>query len=186
MIELAEAQNPKMHVIRFEQDAAKNNLDATISELFPQISAFASYNKQIDPQPGIIDQSDTKTIGLRATLELYQGGATRSRIREARHVVKRYDYDIESTRRAIKQNVTSNWRSYKAAQKQTQLRQGEINSALNVLKGLREEAKAGQLALIDILDADEDLIRAQISMVEAQYNETIAQYNLAKELGLLN
>lgn len=186
MIAIAEDQNPEMHIMRFEQEAAKNNLKATISELFPQIAAFASYNKQIDPQPGILDDSSTKTIGVRATLALYQGGATRSRIREARHAVKRYDYDLESTKRSIKQNVTSNWRLYRAAKKQSELRQGEINSAQNVLKGLREEAKAGQRALVDILDADEDLIQAQISMVEAQHNETIAKYNLAKELGMLN
>jgi outer membrane protein TolC len=68
--QMAQTQNPQIWIAKFEHKAAQYNEKASFADLLPQLSAFASYNKQYDPQPGIIPQSTTQIIGLRASLSL--------------------------------------------------------------------------------------------------------------------
>lgn len=184
MMLMAEEQNPELRIALYEQDAAEHHTDATLRELFPQIAAFASYNKQYDPQPGIVDESETKTIGLRATLALYQGGATRSRIREARHTAKRRTYEIDEVRQKIRREIMSNWRACLAAHAEIESRKAEIDAAKQALDGVREEERLGQRTLLDILDAEQDVLNARITLAKARRDETVTRYALAASLGM--
>ena len=67
-----------------------------------------------------------------------------------------------------------------------QNRAKEIDSAQLALEGIREEVRAGQRDIIDILDADEILINAKINLARAKRDEMASRYTLAKSLGLLN
>ena len=185
MVFMAENQNPEIWIAKYQHAAAKDNVDAIMRELFPQISGFASYNKQYDPQPGIISSSETQTIGLRATLALYQGGATRSRIRESKRAAKRQEYTIEEIQRRVRRDITSNWNNYAASRAETYSRMAEIEAAEMALEGVREESRLGQRTTLDILDADKDVIDARVSLAQAIRNEVVAGYTLAARLGML-
>ena len=186
LVSIAEEQNPEVIMAVFEHKASEHNADAVFRELFPRISAFASMNKQYDPQPGIVSDSETETIGVRATLALFQGGATRSRVREAEIAQKRREYEIEETKRRIRQDVLSNWRSYVSAQVQADNRADEIESAEFALEGVKIEAAEGQRSVLDILDADQELIDARAALINASHRELMAQYALASALGWLD
>lgn len=186
MIELAYAYNPEIVFATFEQQAAEHNTAAIFRELLPQVSGFASWNKQYDPQPGIVDESQTDTVGLRMTINLFQGGATRSRIREARKAAMRQQFEIQDLKNTIRRDVVRDFKSFEAAELEIAARNREIELAKAALKGVREEAKAGQRAFIDVLDADEDLIDARVAYAQAIYRFKSTQYTLAATLGILN
>jgi len=154
-------------------------------ELLPQVSAFASFNRQYDPQPGIVDRTGGETIGVRATIALYQGGATRSRERKARYASKRREFEIEETKRSVRREVIENWASYRSALQQTENRKQEIEAAEAALKGVRMELDVGQRTLLDLLDADEEVIEAKVGLSFARRNEIVALFSLANSLGLL-
>ncbi len=185
MIRIAQEQNPEILMAHYEKEAADHGADATFRELLPQISAFASYNKQYDPQPGIVESSETETIGLRARISFYSGGATRSRIREAKRNAKRHDYEIQEMRRQVRQEVISNWRSYETAKQRTENTKQEIDAAEKALTGVREEARLGQRTVLDILDADKEVIDAKTSLANARRDEIITKFALANSLGML-
>lgn len=185
MSEIAYQHNPEILIAHFEQLAAEHEIDVNIRELFPQISAFASANRQYDPQPGIIEDAETETIGIRATLALYQGGATRSRIREARKSAERRKYEAIETQKSIRQSITENWRSFLASEIERQTREEETKAAKSALHGVREESRLGQRTTLDVLDANEELIDAQVNLARAYRNEIVAKYALATSLGFL-
>ena len=186
MITLAEAHNPDMQIAKYQHQAAEHDIDARLRELFPQLSAFASHNKQYDPQPGIVADSETQMVGLRASIALYQGGATRSRIREARSEAQKRSVAISEVRRRIRQEVTRNWKSYLVAKGEIRARYLETQAAKMALDGVREEAMIGQRMVLDILDADEDLIEAQASLARSSRDDLAAYYALLASLGLLD
>ncbi len=66
------------------------------------------------------------------------------------------------------------------------IRQEELNAADLALKGVREEFSMGQRTLVDILDADEEIIDAKIALANAKYNEKAAQFSVAYHMGLLH
>lgn len=185
MIAMAETANPDIWIAKYKHQASEHDIDAVLRELFPQISAFASYNKQYDPQPGIVADSETQTIGLRATLALYEGGSTRSRIREARRASYRQKYEVERVRQEIRQEITSSWRSYLSAQAEKKSRKAEIKAAEMALEGVREEMHLAQRTVLDILDADQEVIDAKVAMARAERNEIVAKHSLAANLNML-
>jgi hypothetical protein len=88
-------------------------------------------------------------------------------------------------RQRIRQEVTTNWRNYIAAQSETASRKIQIEAAQQAMAGVREEARIGQRTVLDVLDADQELIDAKAAMVRAQRDETVALYALASSLGML-
>lgn len=185
MLNMAEMQNPEILIAQFEQSAAEHSADARFRELLPQVSAFASINRQYDPQPGIVDQSKTETIGLRASILFYEGGAARSRVQEARRAAKRQKFEIHEVRQRIRQEVMSNWRAYELAKAQTQNCKEEIKASEAALEGVWIEAREGQRTMLDILDADQEMVDAKVGLARAKRNEVVAHYALSNSLGLL-
>ncbi len=186
MLDTAEQQNPSLWIARYEENAAGHNAVSAFRDLLPRISAFASYNKQYDPQPGIIPDSQAQTIGVRAVIPLYQAGLKRSQMRAAKYSAQRLIYESEVTARRIRQDVIRNYRSYLSAQEELRVRQDEITSSENALIGVREEERLGQRTILDVLDADRELITAKVSLATARYNQAFANVALAANLGLLN
>lgn len=185
MVKIAETYNPQIQQAVYQHQAAEHDITINQRDLYPQVSAYASHNKQYDPQPGIVDEYENKTIGLRASLALYQGGATRSRIRSAQGQAHKKMAQINETKRRIRQNTIRNIKTYLAAKAGTNARNAEVEAAEMALYGVREESRLGQRTVLDILDADRELLDAQISRSKAEHDEIIAQFALAKALGIL-
>lgn len=185
MILRAQEHHPELILARYQYEAAEHDIDAIFSEMLPQISAFASYNKQFAPQPGIVDQNETQTVGLRASIAFYEGGLTRSRVREARHSTLQQKYLIHDIERRIRQDVQSSWNDFRSSQAQINSRSLEVASSREALKGVQEEARVGQRAVLDVLDADLDTINAELALIRARRNHIIAQFSLAADLGML-
>lgn len=122
---------------------------------------------------------------MRATLALYQGGATRSRIRESKKTSKQRWYQIQEVKNRIRQETTSNWRTLEAAKIITISREKEIEAAKLALEGVKTEAQLGQRTMLDVLDADDELIDAQIGLVRARRDEAVSKFSLAANLGML-
>lgn len=185
MIAAAENDNPAIISSKNEHAAAENLVDSRFDELLPQISAFASYNKEFDPQPGIIDQSETQTIGIRAKLMLYQGGYIRSLVREAKNTATQRYMEIGETRDAVSQDITSNWKSLESARAEIVARNEEINATQQALEGVREEEHMGERTVLDILDAEQEVLDAQAALTRAQRDQIVSSFALAAALGLL-
>lgn len=184
LVDMAQDMNAELQSYIYKQKASEHNADALFRELLPQVSAFASVDKQYDPQPGIIPDSQVETIGIKASIDLFRGGATRSRVRQAKADAKRQAYAIDDIKRRIKEEVLSSWRSYNAAKQQREAVKAEITATRNALQGVREEARLGQRTIQDILDADEDVIEAEVKLARAQHEEIVSKYALARNVGI--
>ena len=185
MIKTAYQNNSDIIIAEYQLKAAEHQTDVTLGELYPQLFAFANYNKQYDPQPGIVDNFSSGTIGLRANINLYQGGNTRARIQESKHVGKELEHRIASLKQDIEQIVIANKLAYDAALQTVQNHRRLIASVGRALDGIRTEAQLGQRAFIDVLDANEDMIEAKISFSTIKHRAHIARFQLWHSLGLL-
>ncbi len=178
--------HPEILNAQHEYLSAKYGLKAIRQELMPQLSAYASLNRQWDPQPGIVDKSASEVIGLRATLALYEGGATRSRIRQATHTHKRLEYIVQDVENNLRTDIARYSEDMNAAQERMNNSREEIDAAHLVLEGMRAESIMGQRSLKNVLDAEQDTIDAQLSLINAEGDARLAHYELAQAYGALN
>lgn len=184
--EKALEDNPEINAAIFRQNAALDNIDSNIRSLFPTLFAFASYNKAYDPQPGIIEDSEAHTVGLRLTVPLYESGATRSRIRQSKYLAAQRQNDINVIKRGVKNDFILAWRRYLTASVEESLRSRQIQTAENVRKGVSESAKMGERTILDVLDTERDLINIRAAMITAKYERLLAHTDILRTMGHLS
>lgn len=186
MIETSLTNNLDFTIAEHQKQAAHYEAQRSYRERLPQVAAYASYNKQYDPQPGIIDDSQNKTIGIQATWTLYEGGASRSRTRQAKLAEKRNEYLIEKLQRDMKEIVIKEAQNYYTSIAEKQIKAVEVEASNQTLIGIKEEMRMGQKSLLEVLDTTQDYIDAKAEMIQAEHTEIMAKFSLAYTLGLLN
>jgi outer membrane protein len=131
------------------------------------------------------DRSDGATMGVRLSMPLYEGGAVRARVREAKYTANENYMRILEARRAAREEAVRAWENRLAAQAELVSRQSQVRAAEIARRGVRQEADLGQRTILDALDADLEVRDAQIALIAAKRNEIVADYALASSLGLL-
>lgn len=177
--------NPGVIASQYLHKASESDIDTIFGELLPRLSLLGNLDKQYDPQPGIVDNSFSRTIGLSATIPLYEAGNTRARVREAKHTANRRYIETMQAGRDIEQQVVDSWQTLQSARADIAARKVQIEAAGEAREGVHQETLAGTRTILDELDADQEYLDAQTGLVAAKRDEIVAQFALARTLGLL-
>lgn len=183
-IELAETNNREIIQARFYKRAANSQVSSLKGELLPQISAIGRLDKSYD-QSDFIEEQRQAAIGLSASIPLYMGGATRSRIREAKKVEMQRAEQINMAKDSVKQQVISNWEIWESARAETLARISQVDAAAIAQEGVHYEAEYGERTTLDVLNANQELLNAQVELLKTKRDEIVARFALAQTLGLL-
>lgn len=181
-VALAEAKNPGIQVARYEYRASDDDTDAVFGELMPEVSAFGSLTRDWG---GRSTEGTASAVGVRASVPLYEAGSVRSRLRQARHTADQKNMTLVAARRLAHEDIVSGWENLQAARAEIESRRAQVDSAALARDGVHQEADVGARTILDALDADQELLNAQVALVTAQRNEIVAQFTLAAALGLL-
>jgi outer membrane protein TolC len=107
-------------------------------------------------------------------------------VREAKHSAnQRYEQVTEAEREA-NETVESAWETLAAATAEQKARVTQVVASEVARFGVKKEADYGARTVLDVLDADQELLEAKIALVIAQINERSARYSLATALGIFN
>jgi TolC family type I secretion outer membrane protein len=185
MVARAEGNNFELRAAKDQREAALDNIDIARGDLWPQVAAFASYNNQYDPQPGLFDETGTQSVGVRARIAIYEAGLTRSRVRGAKNTATQRKHEIIQTRRMVREDIVRNWQTLTAARAEITARNAEAGAARAARDGVREEARLGERTVLDVLDADQEVLDAEAAVVRARRNAYVASFSLAASLGML-
>ncbi len=182
---LTEEQNPEIIAAEYIYNAALDNVEDIFGELLPQIGLEAGWSRTDDPRPGTLDRSSAGTIGLKVTVPLYESGATRSRIRQAKYAAMENRYNIREQKRRARENVIRAWENLAAARAEIESRKAQVRAAEVARKGVQEETEVGARTVLDALDADQELLDARTALVIARANEIVSAHALARAIGVL-
>ena len=181
---IARSNNRDILQAKFINAAAEDSVDSVFGEILPQISAIGNLTKSYDPSD-FIDEQKQASIGLNASVPLYQAGATISRVREAKkRANQRYLQIIEAQSR-VRQEALSNWEALETAKAEITARQSQVEASLIANQGVHYEEEFGERTTLDALDANQELLDAQVSLITARRNQVVARFALARSLGLL-
>jgi outer membrane protein len=117
---------------------------------------------------------------------LYQGGAEYSLIRQSKENLAQQRLNLETTRDQSRATAVQWWGNLVATKAQVQSAQAQVSASEIALNGVREEAKAGQRTTLDVLNAQQALVNARITLVTAQHDRVVASYNVLAAIGRLS
>lgn len=154
-------------------------------ELLPQVQLEASYSRSEDASRSI-EQSNSAQVTGRVTVPFYQGGEVHARVRQAKHTHISRMQEIEQARSETQANVTAAWSRLMAARAQMRSDEVQVEAGRTALDGVREEEKVGQRTLLDLLDAEQEYLDAQVAFASTRRDMVVAGYALLSAMGRLS
>lgn len=178
--------NPDIRRIKLVKEASQNTIRSIKGEFLPQINLGLSSSKSYDPAPGFLEEEDSQTVQVTASIPLYTGGATRSRLRQAHYNDKANEYDIEDIEDHVREQVIASWSNYKTSGYSLTARKKQVEATSIAAEGVKKEHKYGVRTIIDLLDSDQEHLDAQVNLIRAERDLMIAGFDLARQIGALS
>ncbi|HCS23573.1 MAG TPA: TolC family outer membrane protein [Alphaproteobacteria bacterium] len=182
---LAEEQNPDIHFADFSHEAANADTRAATGELLPQVDLTGSLGRTYDPAQRVDEHVNTTSVGVIASIPLYTGGAVDARVRRSKQIESQRRMERMRAGRTVRQSVIDAWTELSAAEAEMQARKAQIDAAKLALDGVRIETDYGSRTTLDLLDAEQEYLDAQVAHVIAERNRIVALYRVLSTVGEL-
>ena len=183
-LDRATEDNPSVAAAEFDERAAIDNIDEVRGELLPTISLNGSASRSFETASED-SRIDDIAATLNLTVPLYQSGAVYSRLREARQLAAQARRTLEQARRDTIESATRAWNDLETARAQIQSFTTEVEANQVALEGVEREAAVGARTVLDILDAEQELLDAQVNLVRAERDAVVAAFELKTALGAM-
>jgi outer membrane protein len=188
--------SPAIEAAAAETKAAGYDVGAARSQRLPTVSAIAgpNYNNYLGtanrlngvPKDtvGLRQVHTADTFGLQMTLPLYQGGLAGARVRQAQaqqNVAVEQGVDTE---RQVIATTRAAFASYEAAAAAITANQQAVKANELALEGVRAENRVGTRTVLDVLNAEQELLNSQVQLVSAQHDNYVAGFALLNAMGM--
>jgi outer membrane protein TolC len=130
-------------------------------------------------------ETDTYQVLAQVNIPIYQQGFVSSQVREDKQIANQRRIEIDEARRAAEQNGITTWEDLQTARAQIVSFEAAVVSTTIALEGVRQENAVGARTILDILDAEQEVLDAQVSLVGAQRDEAVASYAVFSSMGRL-
>ncbi|MEE8122945.1 MAG: TolC family outer membrane protein [Alphaproteobacteria bacterium] len=183
-LSLAGAQNPDVVTADFNEKAARDNIKEVGGELLPELNLRATVTASKDTRSPDSKRDSAEVMAV-LTVPLYQAGSVYSRLREAKEVAGQRRLELDEARRNAREAATRAWESLQTERARVRSFEAEVRANEIALEGVQQEALVGSRTVLDVLDAEQELLDAQVNLVRSQRDETVAGFALKSAIGQL-
>jgi outer membrane protein len=178
-------ESPTVVAALYREEAARYTVERIWGELLPEVRVDASYSRRYDVS-ATTDENEATTVTGRVNVPIYAGGEVHARVRQAKHTHVSRLQEIEQARTETQATVIAAWSRLAAARAQLVSDQTKVSANRTALAGVREEQRVGQRTLIEVLNAEQELLDAEVSLVTTKREIVVASYNLLSAVGRLS
>lgn len=182
--------NPDLIAAKERAEAAGYDTEVAGSGRLPTIGLFANgdysdfYGTLGGPVAAQFAQSETTAnAGVRLTIPLFQGGLIAARQRQAGARETAALEQVIAAERDVIQQTRSAYSNWQAANAVIESSIGAVDAAEVSLEGVRAENSIGNRTIIDVLNAEQELLLARANLVTARRNAYVAGFTLLAAMG---
>jgi outer membrane protein len=188
LVASARGWHPSVTTAMANVDAANMQVKIAESSLYPTLNLVGSAQKNFGVANQLTGQLESLVGSASAQINvpLFQGGAEYATIRQAKEQLGQRRIDLDTARDQTQQTAVQTWGQLEAAKAQIQATQAQVTAAEIALNGVREEARVGQRTTLDVLNAQQELVNARVSLVTAQRDRVVASYSVLAAAGRLS
>jgi len=198
-VQVAIDNNPVLLAAQKNRDASKYDIDVARANRLPRLNVnvggnYYNYLGSLGSGTGVaVGQSGTAaTAGLGLTVPLYQGGLPAAQIRQAQERRAQASEQVTETERGVIAQARSAYAVWKSSLEVIASSETAVSANRLSLEGVRAENSVGNRTILDILNAEQELLNSQVTLVTARRDAYVAGFALlaamgeaeAKDLGL--
>lgn len=198
-VDVAVANNPQLEAAKQSSRAADYDIGAARAQRLPRLQAFGS-GDYVDYRGTLGGASTTQfkqrdktaTVGLQGSLSLFQGGELGARVRQAQARKSQALEQTTAVERQIIAEARTAFSRYQASLGVIQSSETAVSANELALEGVRAEQSVGTRNVLDVLNAEQELLNSRVTLTSARHDAYVAGFALiaamgraqAKDLGL--
>jgi outer membrane protein TolC len=176
----AEADRPELRAIRERERAAEFGLRAARANYFPVLTGAGGYGYAAEDLP--LEQN-YYNISVLLQFPLFSGFLTREEVKESQASLDSTRYAATDLRRLVRLEVERAALSVREASERFEARRKEQEASGENLRLARERYKVGAGDIIEMIDAQVQMTRAETAVIEALYDSSISAATLLRAVG---
>jgi adhesin transport system outer membrane protein len=146
------------------------------------LESGASWNANLDAVRG---RNSDAFIMLRMKYDLFNGGADKASERIVKLQTQDMRYELDDLRRELKREASQAWLSYQSNSIRVNFLQDYVESAQTTKTAYAQQFNIGQRSLIDLLDAENELLKAKGQLHESKQELVLSKYQIMHLQGQL-
>ena len=182
---IARREHPAILATQHIVDQASFNVKSAESDLFPRLTIEGTTNKRYDTSTHG-DRLNSSSITAKLVVPIYQAGRVSAQVRQNKEVLGQRRIEVDQTFDQVRAAVVSAYSQLEAARETVTASNAQLSAARLALNGIIEERNVGQRTTLDVLNTQQSVLSAQITLVQAQRDSVVAGYALLSAIGRLD
>ena len=176
--------HPTLRLANFDLESARAQHATAKAPFYPDLhlEVGTRVDHNIDGQVGT-DKDVTAMLRLR--YNLLNGGRDSARREETAFLINQAAEIRNNTYREVEESTRLSWNAWETVKRQMSYRQQHVDSSRKSRDAYRQQFSLGQRTLLDLLDSENEVFRAETALVNTSYDELYAQYRILNSMGLL-
>lgn len=185
-ISMARKENPDLKNAQELSASGRFASYSTVGGALPSLKLTGTYARTDNPSSLLQGGEVSSTsVQLNFNMPIFMGGKSLAAILASSDVSNALKQNVHVASNMVERQVVVAWNDIEATKSAAQSRREQIKAASLALEGVREENKLGTRTNLEVLDAEQDLLDAQVGLVDAERSEQLAAYNLLASMGRL-
>lgn len=179
---------PRIQSAQANDKAAQYGIDNAVGAMLPHANIVAEYDYtqgSLTSGFGTRAKVDTLSVLGQLSIPVYQGGSDDARVREAKEARAQTRFSIYDADQATRQSIKDTWANFHAAQEAVGHNTRRVGASEAALDGVIQQQHQGERSILDILNAEQERLSAQLSLAGSRHDMVVASYQLVASTGQL-
>ena len=188
-VTIALATNPDIEAANQLVNASRADIGVARASRLPSLEASTQggYINNLNSIPAANTTSDNTTdsvtAGVTLTIPLFQGGRPAAQVRQAQSRSSQAIENYVEVERGVIAQTRGAFAAWQANQQIIAATEQAVSANALSLEGVRAENSVGTRSILDILNAEQELLSTQVQLVSAQRNAYVAAFSLLAAMG---
>ncbi|WP_431470292.1 TolC family outer membrane protein [Sphingosinithalassobacter sp. LHW66-3] len=190
-VAVALEENPSLDAARSLREASEFDVDVAQASRRPRVAIgvgtdYYSYLGSVGGQAalaGFDNDGISTSAGVQLSLPLFQGGRPAAQVRQAQARESAAIEQVTLAERTIVAQARSAFARYRSALRVIEASRIAVEASRLSLEGVRAENTVGTRTILDILNAEQELLNAQVQYVTAERDAYVAGFTLLAVMG---
>lgn len=182
--EYALRMHPSLLALIAQEAAARESITIARKSMWPSVDVRAA-SMQVDDLP-YFDKVRDSRVGVYLKVPLYDKGNAMAHADKARMTVAGIENQTIDARRAVIENLNQAWNIYDAQTSAISAATSGVAANQMALDGIREEQRRGRRTVLDVLNAEQELLNSKVSLAQARHAKISAFFAVLASMGRLN
>ncbi|MFZ2997577.1 TolC family outer membrane protein [Sphingobium sp.] len=195
-VQVALRDNPDILAANKIREARAYEVRTAKASVRPTLSAFTSagYTNYLHSLNGSAQDANGNVVegpqinkqaaaGVQLNIPLYQGGRPAAQVRQSQALESQSIEQAIETERSVIAQTRASYASWQASLETIKSSENAVSASSLSLEGVRAENSVGSRTILDILDAEQEALRARVQLVSAQRNAYVAGFSLLASMG---